>query len=369
MFLRRDRVIKVLLSLVLVLAMGSQFALPAMADMVVEQPAPGFMTTSVSGACPASPYTTFYTYTVPTNTTATYINLTCFNSGNQNSDWYVRVLVNGTPVFGPSSIGYYSPMPPQYVGGAINAGAGSTITIQGEGVTTGYAEILASGDPSFYFTYYGSGYYTELPTFLMLEYDMANQTTAQTAATQATTAATDAAAAQTAANTAATNASMAATNASNAYTAAASANTEATTAANNTTYNSQSAAYWAANANTNASNAASYASSANTEATTAASQATGANTQAAVAASNTAYSGNTAAYWAYQADQNSASAVIPVISSVTGVSGATAPRVRATRLMSILVRAAALRMQRTLSQGLEVHQHYHPAATRSQSAT
>ena len=32
---------------------------------------------------------------------------------------------------------------------------------------------------------------------------------------------------------------------------------EATTAANNTTYNSQSAAYWAANANTNASNAAS----------------------------------------------------------------------------------------------------------------
>ncbi len=301
--LGKTQLVAALLSVLLVLAMFGQFALPAMADTCT-------VYTAASGVADYS--------------TALEV---------VNSD-FILIGHNTTEGFEVDLPAYAFVA---YVGGSQPYTIDFYYYVPDDGCTWGiqatfdiyYIEVnLAPTDPisiqgSFNTTVTTSGSYTgDSPA---------------TATNAANTAASDAAAAQTAANTAASNASTAATNASNAYTAAntaatnastaatdaAAAQTEATSAANNTTYGSQSAAYWANNANTNAANAASYASSASTEATTAASQATSANTQAAAAVSNTTYNGQSAAYWADQAATAVSNNIVPVISSVIGVNGAT----------------------------------------------
>jgi hypothetical protein len=242
----KERFFKTLLGIALVMAVISQFALPAMADMVVEQPAPGFLPTTVSTA--STSQVNLYTYTVPNNCTATCISLYT-NDYNMN-DGTVYVYVNGV-IQNPSGAydAYYFQV------WNINASAGSTIQIQGKAANGLTLTIYGNGSP---YVYEGL-----VASYALVEYDAANQTTAQTAATQATNAASSA--------------SAAATNASNAYTAANNANANASTAA----------------------------------------------TQATTAASNTTYGGQSAAYWANQAATAATSNIIPVISGVIGQNGAT----------------------------------------------
>ena len=272
--LNRNQIAKVLLSLVLVLAMISQFALPAMAD-----------------TCTA------YTW----------------QSGIAVYNWEGEALyysMQGAIIGHNTTQGFEVDLP--YLVSTYHVGSNLywqvTYYVPNDGSTWGVQISLGNFSneqwPSLVYntTVTTSGSYSgDSPA---------------TATNAANTAATDAAAAQSAANTAATNASTAATNASNAYTAANSANTNASTAANNTTYGGQSDAYWADQANTNASTAATQATSANTQASTAAIQAT-------TAASNTIYSGQSAAYWANQAATAATSNIIPVISSLVGQNGAT----------------------------------------------
>jgi len=300
--LNRNQIAKVLLSLVLVLAMISQFALPAMAD-------------------------TCTTYT--------------WQSGIAVYNWEGEALyysMQGAVIGHNTTQGFEVDLP--YLVSTYQVGSNLywqvTYYVPNDGSTWGVQISLGNFSneqwPSLVYntTVTTSGSYSgDSPA---------------TATNAANTAATDAAAAQSAANTAATNASTAATNASNAYNAANSANTNASTAANNaanantnastaatqattaatqatsaasnTTYGGKSDAYWADTANTNASTAATQATSANTQATTAAIQAT-------TAANNTIYSGQSAAYWANQAATAATSNIIPVISSLVGQNGAT----------------------------------------------
>ncbi|MGB9846556.1 MAG: hypothetical protein ACPLRH_03510 [Desulfotomaculales bacterium] len=83
------------------------------------------------------------------------------------------------------------------------------------------------------------------------------------------------------------------------------------------------AATYAQNAYTAANNAASYASSAKTYASNAATYAQNAYTAASTAANNTTYNGQSAAYWAYQAAQGGVDTTPPTIQKVGGQNGAT----------------------------------------------
>jgi hypothetical protein len=359
--LGKNSIIKVLLSLVIVLAMISQFALPAMADMVVEQPATGFMPTTISTTgVTSSSYTTLYSYTVPTNTTATSVNIECACA---NYQYYLKVVANGTTVIGPVVVNESTSFPTCETSENFSAGAGTTILIEAEAYSSGqtdYPEIYAAGGVPSYFNYTYSGTtYCIAPTYLMLEYDAANETTATNAYNEATTAATDAAAAQSEATTAATNAS-------NAYTAANTASTNTTsdptadaaitnsttgvaatnatvgtintnTAATNTTVGTintdtatvsgHTAAYWAQANNTTLGTVNTNTTSdpaADTAITNSTNGMAATNTTVGTINTDTAqYNGETAAYWANQAATAATSNIIPVISSVVGQNGAT----------------------------------------------
>jgi hypothetical protein len=378
--LGKNSIIKVLLSLVIVLAMISQFALPAMADMVVGQLAPGFMPTTISttSVTTSSSYTTLYSYTVPTNTTATSVNIECACA---NYEYYLKVVANGTTVIGPVVVNESTTTPTYVTSGNFSAGAGTTILIEAEEYSSGQSIIPViygtTGSTSPFSYTYSSTLYWVTPTYLILEYDAANETTATNAYNEATsayneatsayneavTAASNASTAASNASTAATNASTAATNASNAYTAANTASTNtandptadtaitnatngmaktftaANTASTNTTNdptadtaitngtNGIAATFTqASSADSNALNASTNTANdptADTAITNATTGIAATNTQATNAANNTTYSGQSAAYWANQAATAATSNIIPVISSVVGQNGAT----------------------------------------------
>lgn len=122
-----------------------------------------------------------------------------------------------------------------------------------------------------------------------------------------------------AANNAYNAANTAATNAQNAYNAANAAKSSADAAKS-----SADAAKTSANiAATNAQNAYNAANTAATNAQNAYNAANAAKASADQAAANTTYSGQSAAYWAYQAAQGGADTTPPTIQKIGGLNGAT----------------------------------------------
>ena len=299
--LGKKPLVTALLSVLFVLAMITQFALPVFADQVVEEPAPSFLPGGYSGSISGmGVWTTFYNYGVPANTTACYLELEQDDCAAGSTTFTIRVLVNGGVVWNSPTLADNGSGANWYTafGGAISAGAGSTISLQAcPNSSSCYVALCAAADPydpPLMAT--GSTTSAYVPTTnLMVEYDAANQTTAQTAATQATNAAASA--------------STAATDAAAAQTAANSANTEATTAASNTT-NDPTADSAITNSTTGMAATNNTVGIINTNVNTI-------NTDTAQ------YDSETAAYWANQAATAATSNIVPAISSVDGQNGAT----------------------------------------------
>ncbi len=267
--LRRNPIVKVLLPLVLVLAMFSQFALPVIASDSTDTAytdqnftgdgAANGSIMSVSGGVMGHNTTQGFETDLPYELSTYrlggegYWEVTYYLP-NDASSWYIDIGIALTTTSGTTDYSYL---------------LSDTPTITTSGSFTGDSPTTATN-------------------------------AATNAYNEAVTAASNASAAQIAANTAATNAANANTNASTAATDAAAAQTAAT------------------NANTNASTTVT-----NTTNDPAADTAITSSTNGMAATyNNTTYNGESAAYWANEA-ATAAANIVPVISSVVGQNGAT----------------------------------------------